>query len=221
MIATLAVGELVEDLRLYPRTQVSGTNVTNLVAALEAGVTLPPPIADEASKRIVDGFHRRQAYLRMFGPSYAIPVELRRYASEAEIYRDAVSLNAAHGLPLQSFEKRKVALRLRDEGVDDRAIAVVLHTTPDRIEKICLRVATVTQDNGSVRLEPLKRPLFHFQGLAMTEQQAKVHKSAPGTSYLLIVQQLRDALRHNMVDGQDRVLMETLRELAVELDQYI
>lgn len=216
------LADLVEDLDLYPRTQVNNVHVANLVAALEAGQTLPPLVAERGSKRIVDGFHRRRAQIKVLGVDAAVPVELRTYTSDAELFADAVATNANHGLQLQEIEKRRVVLRLQDMGADSAHIASVLQTTPDRVEKIRLKVATVVDDNGgSIRVEPLKRPVFHLQGAAMTEAQAKAHRSAPGTSYLLTIRQLRDALKFNLLDGNDGRIVAELEALTSDLNTYL
>lgn len=213
--------ELIEDLTIYPRTQVSSVNVSNLVSALRSGCELPPLVADRASKRVVDGFHRRRAHLRVSGSDGNVLVELRDYQSDAEMFCAAIEYNAAHGLPLQEIEKRKVVLRLQDDGVDDETIAKVLHIPTEKVEKIRIKTATVALANGSIRLEPLKRPAFHFQGKSMSEKQAEVHKSAPGTSYVLIIQQLRDALVHNMLNREDGRLITELNDLSTVLDRYL
>lgn len=220
-LVDIRVADLVEDLDLYPRTDVSSVHVSTLAAAIESGAALPPPVADRKSKRLTDGFHRRRAYLKVLGPDAVIQVRLEDYTSEAEMYRAAVAYNVTHGLPLQSFEKQKIALRLRDAGEDDESIAAVLQMTPARIEKICLRVATVTQDNGSIRYEPLKNPLKHFQGQQMTREQAVAQKSAPGTSYLLVIKQVRDAVRHNLINDSDGRVIDELRGLAGDLAMYL
>lgn len=221
-VQKVRVADLVEDLDVYPRTQVNSVNVTNLVSAIEAGCKLPPLIADNKTLRIVDGFHRRRAYLKVLGGDASVAVDLRSYASDAALFSAAITANIQHGLPLQEIEKRRVVLRLQGFGVDNDSIAGVLRTSPDRIEKICLRVATVVDDNGgSIRLEPLKRPVFHLQGAQMTEVQARAHRSAPGTSYLLTIRQLRDAVRFDLLDRSDGRVIAELRALIEDLQVYL
>lgn len=219
---SVRLADLVEDLDFYPRTQVSSVNVTNLVSAIEAGAELPPIVADTKSKRIVDGFHRRRAYLKVLGTNASVQVELRSYATEAELFADAVATNSRHGLPLQEIEKRRIVLRLQDLGIGNDEIANVLQTSPDRVEKIQLKVATVVDGAGdSLRLEPLKKPVFHMQGQQMTQVQAKAHRSAPGTSYLLTVRQLRDAVKFDLINRADGRMVEALTALSEDLREYL
>jgi hypothetical protein len=221
-VVTIPIAELIEDLSIYPRTQVSDVNVTNLVGALEAGYELPPLIVDRKTKRIVDGFHRRRAHLKVFGVDTSIVAELRTYSDDADLLKEAVALNTSHGLNLAEIEKRRVVLRLSELGVDDNEIAVALHVQPDRVTKIRVRVATVLNDDGAaIRLEPLKRPMFHFQGGVMSEEQAKAAKSAPGVSYSLLAKQLGDGLQHHLIDGNDGRTLAALKLLRRQLDNYL
>jgi hypothetical protein len=210
----MPVHALVEDLSIYPRSSISTVNVRNLIVALQAGCVLPVPIVDRRSKRVVDGFHRRRAFLAVLGPDAEVEVELRTYKSEAALLAAATQLNTAHGLPLAEIDKRRVVLRLSAAGLSDDEIAVTLHATPVRVKQLSVKVVTVVNERGlPIRIEPLKRPVFWMQGGEMTEAQAKAHSSAPGTSYLLLVRQLEDALKYRLLPttGPMTAALETLK----------
>lgn len=217
----VALADLVEDLDLYPRTQVSSVNVSNLVAALQAGCALPTPVVDRESKRIIDGVHRCRAYRREFGPEASIEVEFQDFESDVEMFAAAVRLNTSHGLPLQEIEKRRIVLRMRDMGADPDAIATVLRVTPDRVQRLVFHSATTSIGGGKLKVEPLKRPVFHMRGQELTSAQAKAIRSAPGTAYALLVRQLREALQHSLIDSSDESLMGGLEALKDELAVFL
>lgn len=215
------LAQLVEDFDLYPRSQVSSTNVANIHAALDAGEVLPPPVIDRKSKRIVDGIHRCRAWRKHLGPDGIIDVDFRTFKSDIDMFRAAVELNVGHGLPLQEVEKRRITLRLQDMGASPDVIARTLHMPVDRITRLTLNTTTVVTEGGEITVEALKRPLFHFRGQEMTAQQAKAARSAPGTSYRLVVNQLRQAVRYRLIDPEDAKLAEDLRALATEITDYL
>lgn len=217
----LPLAKLVEDLDIYPRTQVSSINVTHILAAIQSGKDLPLPVIDRKSKRIVDGFHRCRAWRKHLGDDGVIEVDMRSFADDAAIFRTAVELNIGHGLPLQEIERRRITLRLQEMGVSDDEIAQTLHVPPARIEKILVRTATVVEEGGSVHLEPLKRPHFHLQGSELTADQVRAARSAPGTTYSLLVRQLRQAIRFRLLNGADATLVGELRLLAAEIVEYL
>jgi hypothetical protein len=220
-VRRIAVSELVEDFDLYPRTAVSSTHVRDIAEAMQAGFTMPPIVADDLTKRVVDGYHRRRAYLRVFGENHLVDVDLRHYGSELELFLEAVEANSYHGTNLNEYENRRVVLRLKDANVADADIARVLHVTPVRVQKLVVQTATVTLPGGQVRFEPLKRPLFHFQGQAMTAGQAKAQRSAPGTSYTLVIAQLRDAVTWDLLDRSHAKTIADLRNLYQLIGNYL
>lgn len=221
MSTLVRVADLVKDLDIYPRTRVSSKNVANLVAALEGGHQLPPLEADELSLRIIDGFHRCEAYLKVFGPDHEVEVNLRHYESDTEMLLASINANSTHGQQLHEIEKRRLVLRLRDAGTDDDTIGFVLRIPPPKIEKITLHTASVQIGGGGFRLEALKKPHFHFAGREMTEPQARAARSAPGVPYSLVIRQLRDGLRERLIDQNDGRLMLHLGALAEEINAYL
>lgn len=218
------LADLVEDLSVYPRTKVDQNNVRNIVDAIHAGVRLPAIIACAETLRVVDGVHRRRAYLKVLdeGPEARVRVELRRYESEAELLADAVKLNTGRGKDLDEYEKRKVTFRLNELGIGDDEVAKILRIPPPRVTAIKLRVAHVTTPKGGpVRLEVLKGSVRHFTGGQMTQAQAQAHKSAPGTPYSLLIKQLRDAINVGLLNANDGRVITGLRGLYLELGEYL
>lgn len=220
-VVTLPLAELIEDMAVYPRHTVDDTHVNQLALALKAGAVLPPLVADASSKRLVDGWHRARAYRKALGPTGAVSVELRQYESEAALLEDAVRLNAAHGRRFDRVDQVRSILLLEQAGVARPRIAVALHLPEERIEKLRIRVATVPTEQGPPARIVLKRPMLHLAGTEITTEQAAAHESQAGTSHLLQVRQVRDALRYDLVNRGDLRLLAALRELYAELGRYL
>lgn len=216
-IATVPIASLVEDMSIYPRHAVDDSNVQSLALALESGCDLPPVIADEKSKRIVDGWHRVRAYKRVYGSGAAVPCELRKYASEAELIEDAIRLNASHGRRLDVMDQTRAILMLEQHGISPERIALSLHVTEKRVEKLRIRVArSNAPTNASVpgtKQVTLKRSVSHMAGKTLTKEQAKAHESMPGTSFLLIARQLRVGIETKLVNMDDPKIAEELVRL--------
>jgi hypothetical protein len=220
-ILTMPLAELIEDLSVYPRHAVDDSNVQSLALALEAGCELPPLIADQASKRIVDGWHRGRAHKRVYGPGATVRVELRTYPNEAALKEDAVALNSRHGRRLDVMDQTRAVLMLEKEGVPMDRIALILNVTAKRCEALRIRVADARVATAATVPEThkitLKRSVAHLQGKTLTREQAEAHDSMPGTSFLLIARQLATALRTRLVNLKDDRLLEALKELREEL----
>ncbi len=222
---SMPVAKLVEDMELYPRHAVDDANVQSLVYALQSGSQLPPIVADNKSKRIVDGWHRARAYKRVEGPGAVTDVELVIYKDEAAMRFDAVRRNSRHGRKLDSVDRTRSVLMLRDSSFNDEQIGAALNMTIARISKIALRVASVP--TGSVGAVPgtetitLKRSVRHLAGTALTNEQAIAHASMPGTSFLLVTRQLLLALKNKLINLEDEHLVAELVLLRKELTKRL
>ena len=207
---------LVEDFALYPRHKVDDQNVSEIVAAIEAGADLPPIVAEKSTGRIVDGFHRSRAWRRARGAGSDVEVVLKTYGDDAEAFADAVRYNASHGRKLTGPDRVRSINRLREFGWSDEAIRPVIFSPPQRITKLSERVA-FTPSGGPVEL---KRPVVHLKGTTVTPSQEKAMQSAPGTSYGLLVRQLLDALREGLLP-EDPSLWGQLSDLHDALQSAI
>lgn len=224
-MTALPIAELVEDMAIYPRHAIDEAHVAILADAIRSGVTLPPLVADRATKRIVDGWHRLRAFRRILGATGTVEVDLRKYASDAELFLDAVALNAAHGRRLDRVDQVRVVMLAERIGITEVRVAAVLHVPAERIPLLRVRVAKLPNGvEGAIpgtRQVALKRPLFHLAGQTLSAGQAAVMHTVPGTSYLLIVRQLAEGLTHRMLDPADERLRAALVALYALLGTYL
>lgn len=223
-IVKMKTAELVEDFQLYPRSQVDGSHVAKIVHAMEAGEKMPPIVIDEKSKRIIDGWHRRRATIRIHGDAAEIDVISRSYKDEAEMYVDAAKLNARHGKGITGAEETGAILKAQRLNIDLDIIASALGITQERAEKITqTKVGKVTVVYGKKKKEeeiPLKRSVHHLKKL--TQKQADAMSIYPGQPQVLLVKQLNALietgaidLKHHGVVGELKKLKEFLGKLEL------
>jgi len=223
----IAAAELIEDFGLYPRTAVDTTNISRIVEVIRAGRDENlRVVADRKSKRIVDGFHTRRAYIRVFGDESTIPIEWRDYANDAELYADACRLNVAHGKPITGSEHTHAVLRGVDNGLDQMALAEIFGIRPEKIAEIVkIRVGHISKPSArgrSVKKSSAKPTVFalknsvrHLWGTnpEFTPEQVKAHNSGPGTPTWLMVKQVADYLEYGLMDLSDSRVIEQLDRL--------
>jgi ParB-like chromosome segregation protein Spo0J len=130
----IALSELKLDDSIYPRASVNDFNVAKLIAAMKAGAQLPAIVIVATDKRIVDGRHRYEAYLRE-GLASIEAIE-KSYASEADVYADAVRLNVSHGQALTPYNIRNAIIRLEGFGYAKDAISDIVKLPLEQIEQI-------------------------------------------------------------------------------------
>lgn len=224
-MTSVPLASLIEDFSIYPRHAVDDANVASLVNALKSGQTLPPVVAERKSKRIVDGWHRARAYRRVLGPEASIDVELVDYESEEDLLLDSIHRNASHGRQFDAIDQVRAAHLCQERGISLQAIAAVLHVPVERVQKLTVRLAEAPKSGpGTIpgtAAVALKRPVTHLAGTKLTKEQVEAHGRAPGTSYLLIITQLEDAMLHDFLNRNDERLMGALRGLQETLDKFL
>lgn len=225
--ATIKLSELIEDFDIYPRHSVDSAYVSELARAIQADVTLPLAQVDKKTKRIVDGFHRVRAWRKVLGRGGEIEVDLRTYASEQDLLKEAIKLNAAHGRKLDQQDRSRSALLLERHGVTVKEIAVVLHTTEARVQELInVRVVLVkppSQGKPSGNAPPPapeKRPAKPVAWSKpgeppreMTPEQYRVMESSSGHRTAQTVTQLTRELEAGVVDLSLPGLREKLWKL--------
>jgi hypothetical protein len=221
---TVAISDLKFDPTIYPRQNVDDHHIRQMCDSIEGGETLPPIVVEKKSKRIVDGVHRYHAALRR--GAKRIDCVLKTYASEVDLFREAVMLNTGIGLKLGTDDTLKVieiAERLDLKEID---ISSMLRTSIAHLRMIKPRFGTVEETVAGVkqlRRVPLKGSIRHMAGEQITPDQAKAIESAPGQSYLLSVRQLLDACRYDLLPPKIKnpALWSELEALRVVLNDLL
>lgn len=213
----LPLSALIEDLSLYPRATVFDGHVGDLEDAIRAGVELPPIIIDKKSKRIVDGFHRRRALKKVHGPDYVVDVEVRSYASEAELFIDAVRLNSGHGRRMSTFDYARCATIAGTLGIDLAAMASALSLTAEKLGEITV-AKSASSENGT--LVPIRHGMSHMAGRRLTQAQERAAHIVGGQSPMYHANQLIALLEADMLPEDERVL-DRLRVLAALVTEKV
>ena len=209
---------LVFDPEIYPRVDVDGVHVRALADALKADAVLPPVVAEAGSLRVTDGWHRARAYGRLGAD---IPEVLcYEYADDTEALKHAVEMNASHGLRLGENDRRRVARLLSDRSVDTDEIAVILRVPPPKVVKLVAEVVIGPHEE----VVPLKRSVIHLAKtpeVRLTAAQRQAIRSAPGTSYALLAQQIVEAIENDLMPAGDEKVAAWLGRLYEALGGFL
>jgi len=217
-LETVPAASLVEDFSVYPRHDVDGAHVADLARAVRAGATLPPVVADRASRRLADGWHRRRATVRVLGAEATIRVEFKDYGSDAELFADAVARNATHGRKLDRQDQVRIAVLGERLGLDAERVAFLLRIEPTRVLELRPRVIF---ENGDDTPIPAKRVAEPFYGQRLTKEQVQAMRSFSGVRLGQQVSQLQRALAAGLVDLDDAALCARLRQLAGTIREVV
>ena len=215
----IKIAELIEDFDLYPRSNIDSAHVANLAHALEAGEELPAIIIDERSKRIIDGFHRRRALLRILGDQAEIEVEARKYPSEKDMYIDAMRHNARHGKAITGSEQTGAILKAQRLHVSVDMIASSLGLTQERVQTIIqTKVGTIRYARGPANEKiALKRSVHHLKSL--TREQADAMDMFPGQPQVLLLRQLNKLIETDCIETENSQVIAELKRLRDALNE--
>lgn len=206
----LKAAELVLDFAIYPRQNVSSTNVNTLIDALASGAELPPVIIDKKSKRVIDGFHRVRAHLRHFGEDKAeITVIEKSYPTEAALFVDAMKYNAVHGYQLDTADRTHCVILAEKLSIPIDIVAGALNVPVDKLG--ALRTDRTAMAGGLV--VPLKRTIQHMAGKRLNKRQAEANTRLSGMNQQFYANQLISLIEAELLDLENESLMERLRLL--------
>lgn len=211
----MKVSELLLDYELYPRERIEPYNVNQMVEALRAGRELPPVVIDRKSRRVIDGFHRVRAYQKLYGLDAEIPVELKDYKDDAQMFADAVRLNANHGRQLSTYDRARCIAKAEALKLEPDVISSMLNMTLERIAEMkAERFATY-------KMEPrvLKRTTAHLAGRELTNDEAEYNIKAGGMHQTFYINQVIAMLEADTVNWESQKVVNALKRLYDLLDK--
>lgn len=214
----MKVAELILDFGIYPRNNVDDFNVRNLCDALAAGIELPPVIIDKKSKRTIDGFHRCRAAIRHGGEDAEISVIEKSYASEKEMFLDAMRYNASHGAKLDPCDRTHCAIVAERLGINPELVAGALNMPVDKLAKLSGKIGH-TRGGESIALKNTVSK--RFAGRSLNKRQVEANTKLSGMQQVFYANQLIELLEAEMLDTEDENLIERLRVLNGLLDEML
>jgi hypothetical protein len=153
-IQHLNLGDIMYD-NSYMIRQLNSHTVSRYAQNMEAGAKFPPLVLTQ-SKKLVCGFHRYEAYIKTFNLDYSIPVIIKNYKSDKEIFEDAIQDNAKNGLPLTKFEIRQAIYKCKNFNISYDRIAKLLNLKPENIQKWGDETVVVIDTRGKTEELPKK-----------------------------------------------------------------
>ena len=230
-IVKVGVLELIRDWNLWPRyeaQELDSTNLTRIKQAILAGEKLPPIVVDAKSLRIVDGFHRQETYLKLYGDNAEVEVEARDYKNDAEMFKDAMELNAKGSLLLTPQDKVHCIIKGRKFKLSFEEIAKSLGMTVDKIKSLKERRVATTKEGekipvayGAINLSDYSREK-RSSGKTLKPLTAKEEmavRTANGVLPIVKIRLLLNILRANALYTDKE--FELLAELHTEIDRVL
>jgi hypothetical protein len=211
----IACAQMVADEAIYPRAGVDPWQVGRLAQALRAGADLPEIILEESTLRIVDGWHRRAAAIRINGPTATFPCFLRAYESEAALFSESMLLNSRHGQSLSNFDRTRSILLARKLGIPDAATAASLQITVESAVELVLQRSGLGPD---AEIVPLKYAAARLAGSRLSAEQLVANDQSGGRRLRYYIGQVLNVVSGDLIDWSEPGLAEAMESLRMALD---
>lgn len=213
-IKIIEASKLVEDMSLYPRSQVDNYHIAEIAEAREAGISLPPLIAESTSYRIIDGLHRRRAEIRLYGENAKLKVILKSYKNDAEMFLEAMRLNASHGRNLTSHDRARCVIMANEFHIPEEDIATSLNIRIQKVDELLKSHTATEAKNGT---KPIKKTIKHLAGTVLSKRQMEVVPKLGGMDQAFYVRQLLLLIDNDLLDTENEGLIALLKELTGKL----
>lgn len=211
-VELVAASELVEDDSIYPRCAVNGQHVEDLARAIGAGAKVPPIIACRGSRIIIDGFHRRHAYMMLHGERAEVPVIWRDYPNDKSVRLLAsIEANAKHGLRLNRDDESRCIELAREFAVSTKMLAVHLQVNEEAVKNVVLRLESSPAVPGPSSERP-RQPMTAAQKMSYVQCDS-LRKYAQSDGMLQCVTTLSVVIESGQFHGEDERVLEALWKL--------
>lgn len=215
----MAVGSLIVDFSIYPRSDVDSQHIAYMREAEDAGMKLPPIVIERKSKRVVDGVHRTRMYRGKYGDEHLVEVIERDYLNEAEMFLDAVRCNASHGRMLTRHDRTHCILLSEKLKVPQDELASALSMKVEKVGELRVGRVGELRVGKTVKPIPLKRTISHMHGKKLTKSQSEANDRLSGMNQSFYVNQLIILIESGLLDTNNENLMERLNVLYQALEK--
>ena len=216
-VSNVRLATLVFDFNIYPRHKIDEYHVREMCDSLLVGNMPPPIIVERATKRVIDGFHRTQAYRKVFGLDAKIPAIVKEWPDEASMMLEVVASNSTHGRALTPQDRVRCIALLEERGLQPEQMATALCMTPNKITE--MKATRIAQYN----MEPvvLKRSAAHLAGRDLSSEEMEYNTKAGGLNQAFYVNQVIAMLEKDTMDWDNNNLVSVLRKLLELLEQNL
>lgn len=210
MSKRVKISKLVLDYNFYPRQHLNNYHVNEIIEALKAGVHMPPITVNKSSSRVVDGWHRIEAFRRHYGEKALIDADLKEYTSETEMFLDSIRLNASHGQALSAMDGAHCLAKAEEFKLEQTIVATLLNITTERAEELVSNRLALSADGPIV----LKGSTAWMAGRRLTQEQADYNRKAGGLHPTFYINQVISMLESDSVNWDDTRVVSALKKLS-------
>ena len=203
------ISEVVFEEDLYPRSSYNWQTSYDYSQSMLTGAQFPfiTLAVYKGKKYLVDGKHRIEA-LRMLKQT-KVEAEIFVGWNKKKIFEEAVKRNIAHGRILSPYEKRRIALKLRDVGYGDEEVSDLIQVPLDKLEKFVAQRLTNSLTGEVI----VKSEIKHLAGQDYDGDITNNQEHMKSKSQVVLFGQVVHLFENDLVDRKHPVISKLLNKL--------
>lgn len=217
------------DEELYPRATFDWRTSYIYSQSMTSGAVFPPIVLAELDGVyfLVDGKHRCEAHKSL--KKSTIEAIVHTGWDKKKIFQEAIKLNVTHGRSLSPYEKRRVALKLREMELTDKEISTLIQVPQDKLESFIasrlvntLTGEVIDSEANEQQLKEMGRAILkssakHLAGSIMSEQKLEElefsQKLFYGTSQTSLLNHLIRLVEDDLLDRSNPKVTQLVKKL--------
>ncbi len=217
IVGEVAISDIEFNEDLYPRTGYNWLTGYDYSESIKSGANFPiiTLAIYKDKKYLIDGKHRIEANKIL--KNKTIKAEVFTGWSWEKMFEESVTRNITHGKVLSPYEKRRIALKLKQMKYPEAKIGKLLNIPVERLEKFVAHRLINTLTGEVISESIVKSPLKHIAGQTLedshytqiNENQNKVYSKSQLTMFDEIIQ----LFENNLIDFNDKAINERVQKI--------
>ena len=196
----------------YRVRDIDPHKVTIFKDRFKTGAQFPPIVLDQ-NYNIIEGNHRYQALMNL-NPDCEVEVIVKHYDSVKDRLIDAGIYNQKNGFPLDAFEEKRLAFRLRGAKASESEIEKAVGRPFKIIERWYGQAILVVGAKGQSREEPRKGGIARSIKEVSDSQYEVIVNKASGWSPTFHIDQIVLHIDNETIDLEDERVIDRLKALS-------
>lgn len=219
-IQKIEIAKIKVDEDLYPRTQMNWQTAYDYAQSMRAGAKFPPIVVAlfKGSFILVDGNHRLNANKQL--KETEIEAEINIGWNRKKIFEEAIKANISHGKVLSPYEKRRIALKLRQLRYSDKSISQLIQVPFDKLSGFVEQRLVNTLTGETI----VKSEVKHLAGYAIQESAKDFEKESKrmfANDQLNLIANLLDLISKRLIDLDNAKVINKLTALKIAIEKAL
>lgn len=217
IVKAVPIQSIVVDKDLYPRQNVYWGQYYKYAEEIKSGAKFPLICLAFLNKKyvLVDGRHRIEALKILKKES--IEAEIYTGWNEKKIFEESIRRNIAHGLNLSPFEKRSIALKLKQWKYPLSKISSIIQVPMDKVDSFIAQRLINSLTGETIKEVIIKSGIKHLAGQSfdnkelanIQDTQSELHSR----TQIQVLDELIDILEGGLINVDNEKIIEKLEIL--------